>query len=221
MLRSTLSIGLAWAAATPWGACAATAERTTFDCSQAQGEVEQLVCSDARLSALDQQLAAAYQSALKNASGSMAGQLRTEQRGWVKGRNDCWKARAGTTWITATWTVDSVRGCVEAQYRLRTAELQAVWRLRPPKTVAYTCELQPANEVVLSFFDTDPATLRLERGDRSATLWRVGEPEPARAAGTSLYEGRNVSAELAPPALRLTTLNTTTGQTEALQCLAR
>ena len=153
---------------------AALAQGPTFDCAKAHGEVEKLICNDASLAALDRKLDSVYKVASAKAQGKPATQLREEQRGWISGRNDCWKANGQETWITATWTVNTVKGCVDAQYRLRTSELQAVWQLVPPKTVFYACQNNPANEVVASFFETDPPTIRLERGDRTVTLWRVG-----------------------------------------------
>lgn len=191
------------------------ADGPTFDCAKAQGEVETLICHDASLAARDRKLAEVYKAAAAKATGPLANQLRTEQRGWVKGRNDCWKANGQQTWITATWTVDTVKACVDAQYRIRTSELQATWRLLPPKTVSYACQKNPANEVVANYFASDPATIRLERGDRTVTLWQVGAP----AAGK--YEGQNVGAQLTGKALKVDWLNTDTGATDNLQCEAR
>jgi len=194
---------------------AALAEGPTFNCAKAQGQVEKLICSDAALASLDRTLDGVYKAATAKAKGKLATRLREDQRGWVKGRNDCWKANGQETWITATWTVNTVKACVDAQYRLRTSELQSVWRLVPPKTVAYACQNNPANEVVANFFETDPPTIRLERGDRTKTLWRVG----AATAGT--YEGQNVSVAQQGSELKVSWLDTDTGKTDELQCKAR
>jgi len=194
---------------------AALAQGPTFDCAQAQVEVEKLICSDASLAALDRKLDAAYKAATAKAAGKLVTQLRSEQRGWVKGRNDCWKANGQQTWITATWTVDTVKGCVEAQYRLRTSELQSVWRLVPPKTVSYFCQNNPANEVVANFFETDPPTIRLERGDRTVTMWLVG------AASAGNFEGQNVSLMHKGNEVTVNWLDTITGKTDELRCVAR
>lgn len=203
--------GIACAAAFP---AAALAQGPAFDCTKAQGEVEELICSDASLAALDQKLAEVYREASAKAKDGLATELRETQRGWIGGRNDCWKAKQ-QTWITATWTVDTVQDCVAAQYRLRTSELQAAWQLLPPQTVSYACQNNPANEVVASFFATDPATIRLERGDRTVTLWQVG------AAGEGKYEGQNVSLIHDGGMVQVSWLNTDTGQTDELQCTAR
>ena len=194
---------------------AAQAQGPTFDCAKAKGEVEQAICSDPALAALDRKLAEVYQAATAKAKGKPATQLREQQRGWVKGRNDCWKAKGQETWITATWTVKTVKDCVDAQYRQRTSELQAVWRLVAPKTVSHACQNNPANEVVANFFETDPPTIRLERGDRTVTLWRVGP------AGDGKYEGQNVGVVHQGPELKLSWLDTNTGKTDELQCKAR
>lgn len=191
------------------------AQGPTFDCAKAKGEVETLICSDASLAALDRKLNEVYKAATAKATGKLVTQLRTEQRGWIKGRNDCWKANGQQTWITATWTVDTVKECVEAQYRLRMSELQSVWRLVAPKTVSYVCQNNPANEVVANFFETDPATIRLERGDRTVTMWLVGE------ASAGNYEGQNVSLVHKGNEVKVNWLNTDTGKTDELQCKAR
>ena len=210
-----------WIAVLPTLACAAglpaapLAQGPTFDCGKGQGAVENLICGDPSLARLDRKLDAVYKAATAQATGQLATQLRAEQRGWVKGRNDCWKANGERTWITATWTVDTVQGCVEAQYRLRTSELQSVWRLVPPQTVSYACQNNPANEVVANFFETDPATIRLERGDRTVTMWRVG------AAGNGKYEGQNVSLVHQGNTVRVLWLNTDTGKSDELLCKAR
>ena len=193
---------------------AASAQGPSFNCAKAGGDVEKLICSDAALTALDRQLDTVFKAATAKARGKAAATLRAEQRGWVKGRNDCWKAKGQQTWITATWTVDSVKACVDAQYRIRTSELQAVWRLLPPKTVSFACQNNPANEVVANFFATDPASIRLERGDRTVTMWRVGRPEDGK------YEGQNVSLVHQGAGLKLSWLNTETGKTDELDCKA-
>lgn len=205
-LIAVLSLGCA--------ALAASAQGPSFDCAKAKGQVEQQICADPGLSALDRQLAAVYKAAAAKATGKLGAALRTEQRAWVKGRNDCWKATQ-QTWITATWTVDTVPACIDAQSRLRIAELQAVWRLLPPRTVEYSCQNNPSNTVVASFFASNPASIRLERGDTTKTLWQVGPV----AAGS--YEGQNVSLADQGSTVKVSWLNTHTGQTDNLDCKPR
>lgn len=191
------------------------ADGPTFDCAKAQGKVEQAICADAGLAARDRALAAAYQAATAKAKGQPANTLRAEQRGWVKGRNDCWKADGQETWITATWTVKTVKDCIDAQYRVRTAELQAVWRLLPPETTLHVCNGNPANEVIVNAFASDPATIRLERGDRTATLWQVG------AAAEGKFEGQNVGLVRQGGGVKVSWLDVNSGKTDELDCKPR
>ncbi len=194
---------------------AVLAQAPAFDCAKAKGAVERLICTDPSLATLDRKLDEVYRAAAAKASGQLVPQLRAEQRGWVKGRNDCWKANGTQTWMTATWTVDTVKDCIAAQYRLRTSALQSVWRLVPPKTVFYACGNNSANEVVAHFFATDPTTIRLERGDRTVTMWRVG------TAGDGTYEGLNVSLVHKGNEVQVNWWHPATGTSEELLCKAR
>jgi uncharacterized protein len=101
MNRSTLSlmVSVAFAVGVP---VAAPADGPTFNCGGVQADVEKLICSDAALASLDRRLDEIFRSALAKAKSPLALQLRQEQRGWVKGRNDCWKANGQETWIAAT-----------------------------------------------------------------------------------------------------------------------
>lgn len=135
----------------------------SFDCAKASTSAEKLVCADPALAQLDQRLAERYQSALSVISALDAGSdnardtLKTAQRGWIKGRDDCWKA-------------DDVRSCVEASYLTREGDLVAQWLLENPVSVsAYACEGNPANEVTAFFFDTELPSIRLEYGDSIKT----------------------------------------------------
>jgi uncharacterized protein len=89
----------------------AQAASPSFDCAKATHEVEQMICKDAALAELDHTLNSLYHTVLKHTPASEQGALKTEQRGWVKGRNDCWKA-------------SDVRGCIASEYQTRIAELK-------------------------------------------------------------------------------------------------
>jgi uncharacterized protein len=208
--------GLTVAAAVMLWLVPAMAQGPAFDCAKAQGEVEQLICKDAALAALDRKLDGVYKAASAKAR-EMLSTLRTEQRGWVSGRNECWKATNADNamYLTASWTATSVRACVEAQYRMRIAELQALYQLVTPKTVTFACQNNPANAIVGDFFDTDPPTARLERGDRVVTVYQV------RAASGAKYEGQNVEFWTKGQEASVSWMNPATGETEKLQCKVR
>lgn len=134
-------------------------EGPSFDCAKAGTSAEEMVCADADLARLDRLVADRYAAAMAAARALDAGadeaeaELRAYQRGWIKGRDECWKA-------------DDQRACVEASYQRREAELVATWMLEEPTNTAFwACGGNPANEVVTMFFDTDLPSLRFERGD--------------------------------------------------------
>jgi len=165
-----LSMGYGTTVGTAWAA------GPSFDCSKVQtGSIEEMICKDEGLSALDRKMATVYAEASKKAVNEHPPVLKPEQRGWVKGRNDCWKS-------------EDKRKCVEENYRLRIAELQARYRLVPANgPVFYTCDGDPRNEVVATFFKTEPQTLIAERGDQVSLMYL----QPA--ASGSKYQGRNES----------------------------
>lgn len=167
-----------WRVATVVGlvtlAGAAQAAGPSFDCSKVEaGSVEELVCRDAELSTADSKLAEVYAQALEQAGNEQPPVLKATQRGWIKGRDACWKA-------------EDKRACVADAYRLRTAELQARYRLLPPTGAAtYLCGDQPGKEVTATFFATDPPTAVAERGDQVALMYQ----QPA--ASGARYQGQN------------------------------
>lgn len=97
-----------------------------FDCAQAAGEIEKIVCADSELSALDRQLADNYAQA--SAKTDDKATLQATQRGWIKGRDDCWKAT-------------DAPACVREAYVARIVELRVDGALSPPpEPVAFRCE---------------------------------------------------------------------------------
>src|SRR5512137_1696094 len=100
------AIVAAFCLAMPLAAVGQTAEpgSPSFDCAKASGRIEQLVCKDAGLASLDRKLADAYAKALKSWPADVAKEQRAIQRGWIKGRDECWKA-------------GDLRACVENEYK--------------------------------------------------------------------------------------------------------
>lgn len=149
----------------------------SFNCSPAAGKplnsIEALICGDEQLSALDRSLSDVYQAALSRAQNEHPPVLRAQQRGWVKGRDECWKA-------------DAMKDCVGNSYRRRIAELQARYQLVPLRgPVRFFCNNNPANELIITFYTTTPPTLIAERGDSVSLMYQVP------SASGSFYQGRN------------------------------
>ena len=81
----------------------------SFDCAKAESEAEKLVCSKYNLADMDNRLAEIYAAELAKPGASK--ELSATQRGWAKGRDECWKA-------------SDMALCVEQAYLTRIAELQ-------------------------------------------------------------------------------------------------
>jgi uncharacterized protein len=157
-------------------AVANAAQGPSYDCGQVlEGSIEKLICEDAALSGLDRQLSDVYAAAARKATNEHPPVLKAEQRGWIKGRDECWKS-------------DDRRQCVEDAYRRRIAELQARYRLVPgTDPFTYVCDGDPVNEVIVMFFQTEPPTLIAERGDSVSLMYLQ------QSGSGSSYQGRNES----------------------------
>ena len=91
------------------------ANHPSFDCAKVKKDSsEGIICSSDTLMDLDKKLAAVYKEALTKASKD--DMLKAEQRGWIKGRNDCWKAE------------DEAK-CMVDQYTIRIDELNKKYDL--------------------------------------------------------------------------------------------
>lgn len=141
-----------------WSGVSLAAE-PAFDCARAESSAEKLICSNDDLAVLDRKLAEVYGGAVNVVKSLDAGAeqelntLKAYQRGWVKGRDDCWKG-------------EDELSCLRATYERRIAELTARYQLiKGQAPVFYTCNGNPADEIVATFFPTDPPSARLERGD--------------------------------------------------------
>ncbi|WP_111873244.1 MliC family protein [Aeromonas bivalvium] len=156
----------------------ATAATPSFDCAKAKGAAETLICQDAGLAALDNELAALYPKAIAAFSPEQQKSERAMQRGWIKGRNECWKA-------------GDLRQCVEESYQLRITELQIKGgQLRVPSPVDYQC----ANNVTLSTYFYNEARrpaamINLSEGNNQQQVLAYQTPS---ASGTR-YEGQNLT----------------------------
>jgi uncharacterized protein len=155
------------------------AEGPTFNCkSKDLGSVEQKICADAQLSDLDRELAVVFEKARALDAKSVQGTLPAEQRGWIKGRNECWKD-------------SDLRACCFNSYVRRISELQARYRLVTPDTsVSYICDNNPAHELVVTYFATKQKVAVVEHGDSAFTLFLDSGENSNR------YQGRNETLTL-------------------------
>lgn len=139
----------------------ASAQDNAPDCERlAAGTADRLICEDAGLSALDRKLTEVLEAAQTKAGGRMPPMLEAEQNGWKLGRDGC--LRSGEP-----------RQCTEQAYQRRIADLQARYRLvLHVGPFHYTCGQDPANDVIATFFDTEPPTMVAEHGEEATLMYR-------------------------------------------------
>lgn len=86
----------------------------SFDCSSPASSAEEAICASDALAAMDVELARLFALAVNgpNMTSDREKELKAYQRGWIKGRDDCWKASVG------------LEACVAGSYAMRIHELR-------------------------------------------------------------------------------------------------
>lgn len=141
MLASLSCTGLALAANGP-----------SFSCDKAQGMALN-ICQSPQLSELDQKLAALYKRVLGQADSESQKQLKATQRGWIKGRDECWKAA-------------NADACLLEQYQVRLVELQIQsGSVEVPAAVEFECDDNSKPFTAVFYNQLDPKAAVLTYGD--------------------------------------------------------
>jgi uncharacterized protein len=166
------------------GSAPAATPNPGFDCTRATGQAEELVCTDAQLSMLDRETSRLYALASHSAQldTKRRARLRAYQIGWIRGRNDCWKAA-------------DLRACVLGSYVTRIHELRRDYPAARgadadgissgPVGVACEGADQP---LAATFIRTDPPLARLESQDRRYIMTLTPTASGARYV-TGTHEG--------------------------------
>ena len=152
--------------AAPEAPAAPVADATpSFDCAKASSEAEKLVCSTPALAALDRRLAEVYAAAkAKMPDNEVVGW----QRGWVKGRDECWKSE------------DKPR-CVEESYKTRIVELLInTTDVMVPTPVEYACDDNSKPFTMVFYNDLDPRAAVMTWGNDQAIVFPVPAASGAR-----------------------------------------
>jgi len=163
-------------------ATAARAATPSFDCSTAStASIEELICQDDQLAALDVKLAEVYAEAEKKVPRAKPNGLRAEQNGWSQARTECGKA-------------DDRRECALELYQLRIAGLQASYGLvaaNGPHT--WFCNNDSKNEVLVTYFPTDPPTLLAKKHGQTSLMYLQPSGSGSKYVGPneSFWEHQN------------------------------
>ena len=146
-----------------------------------------MICNDEALQALDRTLAKTYARAMQNLPEEDQASERAMQRGWIKGRNDCWKA-------------DDVGTCVTHSYQIRTVELQIrSGELEAPAFVTLRCKQEPDKHFTASFYNTtEPRSVVLTLDNDQVIAFTAPSASGARyqANGVDFWtKGKDASVE--------------------------
>ncbi|MEN5367539.1 lysozyme inhibitor LprI family protein [Stenotrophomonas sp. TWI273] len=146
------------AASAPTATASPTLQPPSFDCAKAHSEAEQQVCGDARLAALDRQLAALYKR-VQTSPDEL--DIAAEQRGWIKGRDACSRA------------VDPHR-CLVESYQTRLVELTLnAGGIQVPAKVEYRCDDNSKPVTAVFYNDIDPTAAVISWGNDQAIVFPV------------------------------------------------
>ena len=151
----------------------ARAAGPSFDCAKvAPGSVEALVCQDAALAAADRKLAQVFAQAQASAGNVHPPMLRAEQRGWIKGRDECWKSEDRPPPTPGTKAPTSCCGSIRA--RPRSAGVPAARscgaRCGTPMSINFELANQPSDlsrHEPVAMRSSQPAQCPMPSGPRS------------------------------------------------------
>ena len=122
-------------------ASASQAAQPSFDCSKASGSIEELICQNDELAALDRKLTKYFKLATESYPAEELKTLKAMQRGWIKGRNDCWKS-------------DDKPGCVRHEYQLRITDLQiTTGSAEISNSAVFICNPQKHDSITAVFYN--------------------------------------------------------------------
>ncbi|WP_434952957.1 MliC family protein [Shewanella sp. HL-SH4] len=122
-------------------AATSVAQAPSFECNKARGSIEKLICQSEELALLDIQLQPLFSQLVSQVDGQQVNRIKAEQRGWIKGRNDCWKA-------------DNPKECTKLNYQSRITELQILaGAVEVPSATYYQCGHDPQNKLTAYFYN--------------------------------------------------------------------
>ncbi len=178
---------LFWVLVGVFSAATAMASEPSFDCEKAGSSADEAICDSDGLAELDQELARIYSLAVVgDLSTERLNELKATQRGWIKGRDECWKSDLGLV------------PCVAAEYGFRIADLRTGYagaRSEEGPSVGpypYVCD---GLDVPLSvvFVNTQERLVTLSWRDGAVVLPSVAAASGARyaARGSEFWSSGN------------------------------
>ncbi|MBB3176635.1 MliC family protein [Variovorax sp. Sphag1AA] len=155
----------------------AMAASPSFSCATPSGAAEEAVCKDDTLAALDRETARLYRlaSSTRGLGAKEKKELVAYQRGWIKGRNDCWKAA-------------DANACIRDSYMVRIGELRtrfAAARSQDKQGVSHgpaSVRCPDGMDIKATFVNVEPPLALLALPDSSSLVLTI-----ARSASGARY----------------------------------
>ena len=127
----------------------------SFDCDNPPTQTERTICERPGLASLDREYAGVLSRAL-----AAAHKLDAD-----RDVADLEIRRSDSLFVVRRQACGTFEQCIADAYARQIALLEAGWLRRGGPPVVFTCDSLPPNTVVAIFVDTDPPSVRLERGD--------------------------------------------------------
>lgn len=128
-----------------------SAQAASSDCAKAQTKVEHLICDDAEISKLDEELNAAYKTALQDEK--QADSIKQIQKKWIKERNGCLTvACLKTTYQARIYELNATQKRAGARLQPDTDEYVLV-KQDPEQTGEYLSHIEPDPQVCQLYQD--------------------------------------------------------------------
>ncbi|MGD9592037.1 MAG: MliC family protein [Candidatus Berkiella sp.] len=125
----------------------------SVNCTHISYRVDKLICHDARLKKLEEQMSQLYAQAIDNTlyhgENSQLGDLIRSQKDWVNQRNECWRSQ------------DGIENCVTKLYESRLNALKAYQNLKKQHHASqFICE--DGTSFILNQFDDNQDAVAIE-----------------------------------------------------------
>jgi uncharacterized protein len=151
---------------------AAIAATPSFDCKRKLNDAERIICGDDTLATLDRKLGEVFQTAANSLPrDKTVAYFVAEQRDWVNDRDGCPTTR-------------NPPSCLSSVYRTRIAELQGRFHMVPSRgPFRFACEGNPPQEIVVTWYATDPPSGILESTRGQTTMFEAASGSGTRYIG--------------------------------------
>ena len=145
-----------------------------FACAEQEGTVENLLCMNPDLARLDVYLDEVYQAGLASLEENELPVYRAIQRGWISGRNDCWKNA-------------DIQDCIVDEYLTRISELEIHNGYLPAReAMHYRCEDNTRFAITVYPDAIRPAAI-IQVDDENIMAWQSGTDADMH------FQGRNLA----------------------------